>query len=37
MALSNKEEWRIVSDNPNYQVSNKGRIKSNITGNIIHA
>lgn len=37
MALSNDEKWCQIEDFPNYQVSNKGRIKSNNTGKIIHS
>ena len=29
------EEWKVIEDFPNYQVSNHGRIKSNMTGKIL--
>ena len=32
MALSEQERWRTVEDFPDYEVSDHGRVKSNITG-----
>lgn len=37
MALSNNEKWRQIKDFPDYQVSNKGRVKSNKTEKLIHS
>lgn len=35
MALSKSEKWCPVNEFPNYQISDQGRVKSNITGQIL--
>ena len=35
MALSVKETWRPIDDFSNYEVSDLGRVRSNITGKIL--
>lgn len=35
MALSRQENWRTVEEFPSYEVSDRGRVKSNITGKIL--